>query len=205
MLFSAVSPREQNTKQSVPFMEDTNVFGVKSFLANPTDLKDKYILETYKVVLSLLVLGVIGAVIESRFSKSTEARQKEVIRYEAALESFQSISSRLAQFRAMAYRFVVSKNTANANVSYENYSDVYLQFVGGKVAFIHAMSKLDIGSNDDMALFSQLNISTIELDKCITDHFNSNLECELDTEFSKYVDLSTSFEDRVLILLNIEK
>ncbi len=164
----------------------------------------KYLLETYKVVLSLLVLGLIGAVIENRFSKATEDRQKEVIRYEAAIESFQFISSRLAQLRATSYRFIISRNTINAKASFENYSDVYLQFVGGKVGFIHSMSKLDIGTSDDKTLFGKLNISTIELDKCMTDHFNGELDCNLDSEFSKYVDISTLFENRLLALLEIE-
>ncbi len=168
-------------------------------------MKEKYWLETYKVVLSLLVLVIFGTLIENRFSESTEARQKEIIRYENALESFRSVSSHLAQLRAMAYRFVVSEKTKNKRMAYETYSDVYTVFVGGKVSFIHSMSKLDIGSNEDKLSFKELNISTIELEKCITDHFNGNLECDLDAKFSKYVDLSTSFEDRVLNLLNQKK
>ena len=167
--------------------------------------RQKYAFETYKIVLSLLVLGIVGAFIESRFSASTEKREKDALKYETALNSFQSVSSDLAKLRATAYRLSVFGSAENIDQIYESYSDAYLEFVGNKVGFIHSMSKLGVGDEEDTESFKNLNVSSIEMDKCFTANFVESNTCDVVTAYSNFVDLSAGFEEKILKLLELEK
>ena len=56
-------------------------------------MANKYIFETYKIVLSFILIGVIGFTFQNRYQEKAAERHKELLLFERGIKSFENMSS----------------------------------------------------------------------------------------------------------------
>ena len=162
----------------------------------------KYLLETYKILLTFVLVGIVALLVEQELDKSVREREKESLVYENAVSALEDFATALATYRAASNRFVKDTDADYSTIVYESYRVAYSDYTRTKVSFIYAMEELDKGSEEDKQAYTDLNVSVISLDECVLSASNGHRNCDLKDVFEEFVDLSTDFENRIRNLLS---
>jgi hypothetical protein len=164
-------------------------------------MSSEYRLVVFKGFVTFVFVGIIGFLIENWYSASQAVRDRQRVLLETSYDHLANFGASLAYLRATVSRMPADQSATPENLA--DYRTAYRQFSEAKVPFIISMEQLGITDTSLISGFGELNESAIKLDRCLLGARGD--DCMLRKDFEGFVELSTSFEGRMIQALSYQR